>query len=353
VDREEEFEALKTAVDVAQRAKRDAEKAQERMTDEMKEAEDEMEETREDLIHMKEQEDFRRTELKKYIDGNADLELEVRQVTAQRDHARASILKLEEDHKMAASEAIKHEKKSKDLAKELREIRTEIASNQTARETVMAELVDTRENFYKSKVDKEAAQLDLKKAADDLEERDHELSTMKHAQRMWVEEKAENDVLLAREKASHYQIDTDNSILRSTVDDLSQKLEERKAQLTAIKAERKKLQGENAKIETELFHTKERLSIAQELEHIDLGQFNAMRQTNMDVASKIEKFLDATKGKMEFTDHQKKKMANKHEDSEEEEPNTPMTGRSALGASKVPPTVPEVPVPVAPDQGAV
>merc|ERR1711968_233131 len=97
---------------------------------------------------------------------------------------------------------------------------------------------------------------------------------------------------MSEQQKIHDQTDSDNAGLTNEVSMLKEKLDKREGQLFTVKAERKKLQTENAKLQAELDNAQERLSIAQELEQIDMGQFNAMRTTNLEVAKKIEKFLD-------------------------------------------------------------
>merc|ERR1712046_369401 len=79
---------------------------------------------------------------------------------------------------------------------------------------------------------------------------------------------------------------------------LTEKLEKRESQLHLVKTEKKRLQSEKSKVDAELKNAQERLAVAQELDQIDLGQFNSMRQTNLEVAKKIEQFMQATKDKM-------------------------------------------------------
>ena len=102
--------------------------------------------------------------------------------------------------------------------------------------------------------------------------------------------------VMAQAKKEHYQIDTDNSALRNAVEQLTVKLEDRKVLLTNVKAEKKKLLNDNAKLEAALKNANERLETAQELEHIDMGQFNAMQQQSMEMASKIDQSTSQTVG---------------------------------------------------------
>ena len=295
VEREDKFKELEERAIVAERERRNAEERQRQLEAEKAQNFVEFTEMNEKLQHAFEEEDKRKAELKKTIDLNGDLDLELRQVTAQRDHARASILKLEEDYKSVAEEAVKHDKEAKKFKSELLAIQTEIASNKANREQVCHKLAETEAKLARMIVERDMAAADLKKVTDEMDIKEHEMTTMRHEHRMWNEEKDEHTVYMAQEKAKHIDIDTENAILRNKIDNLETKLADRKEQLTHIKDERSKFQKENARLESELKNATERLAVASELQNIDMDAFGAMKKTNEDVAKKIELFLTATK----------------------------------------------------------
>jgi len=240
----------------------------------------------------------------------------LRQVTAQRDHGIVAIQKLEADHKSAAEEAVHFCKETRRLEKELKNIQGEIASNKEARKLLVGEAVDLRERMLKAQADRERALLDMEKMKGVMKERDELIQMMQHREKMWQEEKEEE---VARIKV----IDGDNKMHKTTIDRLNNEvamLTEKRAKLegslAATVAEKRELQGEKARLEAELENATERLSIAQELKHIDLGQFNAMRQTNLEVAHKIERFLDATKDKALYEKPKLKRMDGEYDELE-------------------------------------
>lgn len=295
VEREDKFKELEERALVAERERRNAEERQKQLEAEKAQKLIEFTEIDEALKHAQEEEDKRKAELKKTIDLNGDLDLELRQVTAQRDHARASILKLEEDYKSVAEEAVKHDKAAKAFKSDLLAIQTEIASNRANREQMAHQLTETEAKLARMIVERDMAVADLKKVTDEMDIKEHEMTTMRHEHRMWNEEKDEHTVYMAQEKAKHIDIDTENAILRNKVDSLETRLTDRKDQLTHIKEERKKFQKENARLESELKNATERLTVASELQNIDMDAFGAMKKTNEEVAKKIELFLTATK----------------------------------------------------------
>jgi len=225
--------------------------------------------------------------------------MQVRQLTAERDHAKVAIAKLEGDHRKVAEEAIANAKKAVDLGKQLKAMQGEIASNSEARKVLVGEAVELREKMIKAQSEREKAVLDMQRLNQEIEGMKQEMSMMMHDKRLWKEEQAEEQAMKVGLDKDTMLMKVEVEKLRNEVAMLTEKLEKRDALLETFKTDLGKTKAENARLEAELFNARERLSIAQELEQIDLGQFSSMRETNLEVAKKIERFLDATKDKMQ------------------------------------------------------
>ena len=317
IEREDKFKELEERAMVAERERRNSEDRQKQLEEEKLKMKIEMETTGEGLQKMIEEEETRKQTLKKTQDMNADLDLELKQAIAQRDHARASIVKLEEDHKAVAEEAVKHDKAKKELKSQLLDIQSEIASNRAHREVMAQDLTETQSKLSRMLVERDMAKEDLKKVADEMDIKEHEMTTMRHEYRMWNEEKDEHTVYMAQEKAKHIDIDTENAILRNKVDTLEKRTDDRDKKIDRVGSERDTYRQENARLTAELKNATERLTVAAELQNIDMGAFGAMQKTNQDVASKIEMFLSATKSKLAYQKDYDKKQRNALENSSE------------------------------------
>merc|ERR1712139_22447 len=103
---------------------------------------------------------------------------------------------------------------------------------------------------------------------------------------------------MTAERARFDNSSMENGMLSNEVSILTDKLDKREQQLRLLKNSHKQLQAQKAKADAELVNLRERLTVAQELENIDLGQFNSMRQTNLEVAKKIENFYQVIEEKI-------------------------------------------------------
>jgi len=298
-DRDQQFVDLEARVKSAEDAKAEAESQQKRLTEDMTNMKLEHQTTFEAYTYLQEEEEMRKAELKNLLDGHDKLQLEVRQLTAERDHAKVAIAKLEGDHRKVAEEAIANAKKAVDLGKQLKAMQGEIASNSEARKVLVGEAVELREKMIKAQSEREKAVLDMQRLNQEIEGMKQEMSMMMHDKRLWKEEQAEEQAMKVGLDKDTMLMKVEVEKLRNEVAMLTEKLEKRDALLETFKTDLGKTKAENARLEAELFNARERLSIAQELEQIDLGQFSSMRETNLEVAKKIERFLDATKDKMQ------------------------------------------------------
>eukprot|EP00656_Telonema_subtile_P008373 TRINITY_DN13910_c0_g1_i4.p1 TRINITY_DN13910_c0_g1~~TRINITY_DN13910_c0_g1_i4.p1 ORF type:complete len:431 (+),score=144.38 TRINITY_DN13910_c0_g1_i4:377-1669(+) len=294
VEREEEFTELSNSFAAAREAQKIAEADSARRLEEMKSHELKRISQDEELQLLEEQEEARKAAMKDIHDKNCNLELELRQVTAERDHARASIAKLEADHRKACEDCAKADKKGFELNREVRDLKQQLSVAARAREDQAADHVDTREKMLRAVADQEVAGAEKNRLATKLEELQHEMLTMKHERRMWIEEKE----LISKEQEGHGArvSGTEEACgqLRSELSLAKEALSKRADQVQALRAELKRMKEVKIKLDAELASAQDKLLLASELDDLKMEEFITMRNSNLEVAKKIERFMEKT-----------------------------------------------------------
>lgn len=295
VDREEEFNSLAASLLAAKELQRKAEEDAERQLKQLKVVEVQRMSQDEEIELFREQEEARKGENKKLNDENCNLELELRQVTAERDHGKAAITKLETDHRKACEDAAEAAKKSFESNREIREMKQMIEMAARTREDQASDFVDTREKMLRALADQEVSVAEKARLTSKLDELEHSMLGMKHEERMWKEEKD----LIEKEREGHeervYGTEEQSGKLRAELSLAKQSLDRREEQVKALRAELKKMKELRIKTVAELASAQDKLLLASELDELKLEEFVTMRNSNLEVAKKIERFMEKTK----------------------------------------------------------
>merc|ERR1712199_84249 len=117
---------------------------------------------------------------------------------------------------------------------------------------------------------------------------------MKHEKKMWMEEK--QLIELGREAHESRVAGTEESSgqLRSELSLAREGLERRTEQVKVLRTELRKLKEAKMKVDAQLASAQDKLMMASELDDLKLEEFVTMRNSNLEVARKIERFMEKT-----------------------------------------------------------
>merc|ERR1712166_448301 len=294
VDREVAFNELNNKLQQCTLAKQFAEGDAARRLAEMKKQETDRMAADEELMLMQEQEEARKQTLKAMNDQKCDLELELRQVTAERDHAKAAITKLESDHRRACEDCNKAEKKVFELNRGVRDMKLQLEVAARTREEEAGFKTEQREKMLRAVAEHEVTLSEKNKLLSECDEVKHEKLVMLHEKKLWEEEK---QLVRAEKERQGGQVNTaeENAQLLSTeLKLIKERFEKRGEQVNVLRSELRKFKESKLRLEAQLATANDKLTLASELDSLKLEEFATMRATNLEVANKIERFMDAT-----------------------------------------------------------
>ena len=117
---------------------------------------------------------------------------------------------------------------------------------------------------------------------------------MLHEKKLWEEEK---QLVRAEKERQGGQVNTSEEnaqLLTTELKLIKERFEKRGEQVNVLRSELRKFKESKLRLEAQLATANDKLTLASELDSLKLEEFATMRATNLEVAKKIERFMDAT-----------------------------------------------------------